>query len=330
MSRRLSAPAGRRAGDVDAEVGERARLGAARLRVEAGREGALRHRFRTGPPPGAVVRVKPLSATPASGVPDQASSRSVVAFGPQVGGLVSVALSPPSKWTWTEVNGSCGASANGRRQLAGCRIGADVPDQAYREPVAGRLGVDEDPVLVAGGRVAAQLLAEIDVAGQRVGRQHGRLDRDGADLRGGGAGDGFVVPLPNWASVQACRPGAADGLRPRPRGRVTSRVRTFELAIAAAGSKGTRRRRSVRRASRFSPCRGRPAVGANGTLSQPVGMIPLAAAPPLPARRRELGRFFLVGVGVEEGRVDVLEGTGRGSKQVLGFVRKRRPRYRGR
>ena len=62
------------------------------------------------PPPGALVRVKPLSCGPPSGVPDQAVIAWLVAFGPQVGGLLRVARGPPLSLTRTELNGTWGAS----------------------------------------------------------------------------------------------------------------------------------------------------------------------------------------------------------------------------
>ncbi len=51
-----------------------------------------------------------------------------------------------------------------------------------------------------------------------------------------GHSTGFVVPLPNWASVQATRPPAAEGLRPIPTGIVTVASLSCELACLVSGS----------------------------------------------------------------------------------------------
>ena len=44
----------------------------------------------------------------AAGLPVHGVSEVVVVCGPQVGGLVSGALGPPSKWSLNEVKGTCG------------------------------------------------------------------------------------------------------------------------------------------------------------------------------------------------------------------------------
>ena len=78
-----------------------------------------------------------------------------------------------------------------RRQLACDRVGGDVADQPHVDPIARRGGVDENPVLLAGGRIATQLSADVDVAFELVGGfgQRRRFDLDGADLRPRRAGD---------------------------------------------------------------------------------------------------------------------------------------------
>ena len=45
-----------------------------------------------------------------------------------------------------------------------------------------------------------------------------------------GQATGAREPLPNWASVHASRPFAADGLSPMPAGRVTSARRVCEVS----------------------------------------------------------------------------------------------------
>ncbi len=69
-----------------------------------------------------------------------------------------------------------GRFGEGRRQLPGDGIGADMADLPHGDPVPSGLGVDEDPVLVAGGGVAAELLTEIDVAAERAGGKGRGLD----------------------------------------------------------------------------------------------------------------------------------------------------------
>src|SRR4051794_28647888 len=51
---------------------------------------------------------------------------------------------------------------------------------------------------------------------------------------------GLRVPLPNCASLHACRPLAAEGFRPMPAGRVTRAVRIVEVSCPVAlGSIGS-------------------------------------------------------------------------------------------
>ena len=145
-----------------------------------------------------------------------------VVFGPQVGGLVRAAVGPPSNLSRKELNGTCGRPGSGdlaerpviegRRQLPGLRVGADVADQARRDAVAGGLGVDEDPVLVARGRIAAELLADVDRAAQRAVGKRRRVDFDRADLRRRRTGD--RVPRCPCRTARRCRPRG----RWRPRG----------------------------------------------------------------------------------------------------------------
>src|SRR3954447_16559307 len=80
------------------------------LALKVGVKGRSAIVFAQAPPPGALVSTKPLPWTPLSGDPDQAFIACVVAFGPQVGGLVRVARSPPLSLTRTSSNGSWGAS----------------------------------------------------------------------------------------------------------------------------------------------------------------------------------------------------------------------------
>ena len=77
--------------------------------MKPGANGRSARDFAQAPPPGALLRVKPSSWGPLSGVPDQAVIAWVAAFGPQVGGLVSRPL-PSSKSSFTEVKGTCGLS----------------------------------------------------------------------------------------------------------------------------------------------------------------------------------------------------------------------------
>jgi hypothetical protein len=80
------------------------------LATKPGANGRSPRLLAQGPPPGALLSVKPASWGPRSGVPDQALKAWVVLLGPQVGGLVRAPLAP-SNWILTEVNGTCGLSA---------------------------------------------------------------------------------------------------------------------------------------------------------------------------------------------------------------------------
>ena len=153
------------AGDVEREGLEGARLRPRRLRGKPGAKGRSASVFAQAPPPGALVRAKCWEGV-AGGLPDQGVICALVVFGPQVGGLLRTARAPPSKLSVKELNGTCGVSAKVVVSWPVDRVGADVADQPHRDPVAGRLGVDEDPVLVARGRIAAELLPDVDVAGR--------------------------------------------------------------------------------------------------------------------------------------------------------------------
>ncbi len=93
--------------------------------------------------------------------------------------------------------GHLGQVLEAGRQLPGDGIGADPADQPHGDPVARRLGVDEDPVLVARGGVAAELGADEDVALEgpvRFAQGRGR-DLDRSHLRRGRTGDRGRRPL---------------------------------------------------------------------------------------------------------------------------------------
>ena len=114
-------------------------------------------------------------------------------------------------------------AAEGRGQLRGRGVGADPPDQPHRDAVASRLGVDEDPVLVARRRVAAELLADEHVAFEDPFGERRRFDRHRPDLRRRRAADGLFRPLAELgvrAGLQAVRGGGveADAGRQRQAG----------------------------------------------------------------------------------------------------------------
>ncbi len=83
---------------------------------------------------------------------------------------------------------------------------------------------------------------------------------------------GASVPLPNCASVQACRPLAADGLIDTPAGSVTAIRLTCAVPRGPFWSCGTRRcTLSGSGLSRTSgPAEPSAADGANGTSPQPL------------------------------------------------------------
>ena len=171
--------------------------------------------------------------------------------------------------------------------------------------------------------------AEIDVAGQGAVRQHRRIDRHGADLAmSAGQATGFLVPLPNWASVQACRLGGGRGIEAHPGRQRDPRV--FHVRVVDGGRRFERHfdvdGGAARRVGRLVP--GSAEVdGSNGTLPQPSGSTPFGSGEARswdPARKAALGgagaamsysssgRFFLNRVGVEIGRVLSLERFDRG------------------
>ena len=108
------------------------------------------------------------------------------------------------------------AALEGRRQLAAGRVGADLAFEAHEDPVALRERFDEDPVLLARGRVAAELLTDVDGAGQRAVGQRRRVDRDAADPRGRRAAVRFVVRAEPELGVGAGLQAAAGGRRVEP------------------------------------------------------------------------------------------------------------------
>ena len=91
----------------------------------------------------------------------------------------------------------------------------------------------------------------------------------------GGQATGARVPLPSWASVQATRPLAADGLSPMPRGRLVRAVLMSELASGWAGSKGSVTSTVVPSGESVWSVPGvTPIPGLKGTRLQPVGLTP--------------------------------------------------------
>ncbi len=90
-----------------------------------------------------------------------------------------------------------------------------------------------------------------------------------------GQATGAVFPLPSWASVQATRPSAAEGLRPIPAGRAVRAVLTLELASGSGGSKGTSTATTAAAGESVRSVPGETvSFGLNGTASQPVGLTP--------------------------------------------------------
>ena len=266
-------------------------------------------------------------------------------FGPQVGGLVSTARGPPSKSSSKEVNGHLRVFGEGRGQLAGLRVGADVADQPHRDPVAGRLGVDEDPVLVAGGRVAAELLADVDVAGRASLRGSGGdsiVDR--ADLRGGRAGDRVLRALAELGVGAGLQAVGGRGVEAHPdRQRRPSRCWVLELSWLSPPSDVRARRRRPSAPAGESVCGGAgvdaDAPGRRGSCRS-LSAWSRAGSATRRRVRRSCGKLvagaclFVVGGGAQEGRVDVPEGrraglaeagAGRGDEGAVAGARRRRP-----
>ncbi len=122
------------AAGVDRELGEGTALGVAVVWCRSsGPNGRSPSVFAQGPPPGALVRVKP-SLGDAAALPDHGVICELVLFGPQVGGLVNGACGPPSKLKADRAERNLGVLGEGRGQLAGLGIGADVADQADEIP----------------------------------------------------------------------------------------------------------------------------------------------------------------------------------------------------
>ena len=121
------------AGRVDRELGEGAALGVASLVPKLGRERPCAERFRAGPPPGALVSVKPSARGRRCPVcPTTGSSRGVVLFGPQVGGLVSVAFGRRRSGAGRSLNGTCGVSANVVVSCPVCGLALTLPIRRTR------------------------------------------------------------------------------------------------------------------------------------------------------------------------------------------------------
>src|SRR6476659_361876 len=90
------------------------KLPAFRLAVPAPKPGAKGRPasvFAQAPPPGAVLSVNPADGV-AGAFPDHGVITEVVAFGPQLPGLVSTAVGPSSKSRLKELNGTCGRPSN--------------------------------------------------------------------------------------------------------------------------------------------------------------------------------------------------------------------------
>ncbi len=84
---------------------------------------------------------------------------------------------------------------HGRRQPAAGGVGADVALETHRHAIAGRLGIDEDAVLVTRLGIIAGGLPHIYASRQGSGWQVWRFDRDRPYLRARGTFDfvGFVL-----------------------------------------------------------------------------------------------------------------------------------------
>ncbi len=116
----------------------------------------------------------------------------------------------------------------GDGQPSGRRVGRDVADEPHRQPVGGVLGVDEQPVLLAGPRFAGERLADVERARQRA-RQQRRRDFNRADSRRRGTGDGVLaagreLEVGARFAGRSRRPGSASG--PRGAGRRPMRDRS--------------------------------------------------------------------------------------------------------
>ena len=201
------------------------------LAAKLGAKGRSPSVFAQAPPPGAEVRVK-LARRRRRRVARPGSHRrdDFVGAADRRTGQHRPRASVQLQHEGAERN--LGQFLEAGRQLPGHRVGADPSDEPHREAVARRLGVDEDPVLVAGGRVAALLRADEDAAFEdAVGAAQGRrFDFDGADLRRRRTGNRGRGALAELASVQASRPVLAEGLRPSPSGSATCASLVFELS----------------------------------------------------------------------------------------------------
>src|SRR6201747_52891 len=174
------------AGHVERERTEGPGLGAPRPRDEAGREGPFRQRLRAG------------AAARSAGQDDRAGGgrRSVARpwrhLGAGAAGADRRAAEDRARSAIeAELEGGEGALGivgEGGGQLPRPGVGADVAEQADGDPVAGGLGVDEDPVLLARGGVVTKLVADVDVGGPGAFPPGRRFDRHRADSRSRRAG----------------------------------------------------------------------------------------------------------------------------------------------
>jgi hypothetical protein len=92
----------------------------------------------------------------------------------------------------------------------------------------------------------------------------------------GGQPIGFRVPRPNWASVHAARPSAAEALRPIPAGRVTRAVRIVEVSWPAGfGSTGSFTSVTAPAGASTSLVPGStPIEGLKGMVAHSFGLVP--------------------------------------------------------
>src|ERR1700709_905736 len=146
------------------------------LATKPGAKGRSASVFAQGPPPGALVRTTGPAGV-AGALPDHGVIWELALLA-QIGGLLRTARGPPSKLSLKEVKGPWGLSVKG---VVSCPVRGSALTLPSRR--AGGLGVDEDPVLLARGGVATELLADVDVAAQRAFRQGRRFDRHRADSR---------------------------------------------------------------------------------------------------------------------------------------------------
>ena len=138
-----------------------------------------------------------------------------------------------------EVNGTWGLSAKVvvRRPVFGSALTlpislAEIPKRADSASTKIRYSSPEVGI-------AAELLAEEDVAGERAGGSGGVWIATVPIFEPAGQETGCRLPLLNWSSLQNLSWSALAGLRPMPSGSETRAVFTFELAIGGTALKGT-------------------------------------------------------------------------------------------